>query len=74
MIRDRVMAGLGRARSSGKRLGRPRTTPFTLQRIRLALGEGRGVHETARLLTIVYMLRAKAYTIFLVALHIRDRH
>jgi hypothetical protein len=34
MIRDRVMAGLDRARSSGKRLGRPRTTPFTVQRIR----------------------------------------
>ena len=29
MIRDRVMAGLDRARSSGKRLGRPRTTPFS---------------------------------------------
>ena len=47
MIRDRVMAGLDRARSSGKRLGRPRTTPFQVQRIRLALDEGRGVRETA---------------------------
>ena len=37
MIRDRVMAGLDRARSSGKRLGRPRTTPFQVQHIRLAL-------------------------------------
>ena len=45
MIRDRVMAGLDRARSSGKRLGRPRTTPFQVQRIRAALGEGRGVRE-----------------------------
>src|SRR3979409_1913037 len=35
MVRDRVLAGLDRARSSGKRLGRPRTTMFTLQRIRL---------------------------------------
>jgi DNA invertase Pin-like site-specific DNA recombinase len=48
MIRDRVMAGLDRARSSAKRLGRPRTTPFQVQRIRLALEEGRGVRETAR--------------------------
>src|ERR1700693_1159275 len=40
MIRDRVLAGLDRARSSGKRLGRPRTTPFTVQRIRAALDEG----------------------------------
>ena len=52
MIRDRVLAGLDRARSSGKRLGRPRTTPFQMQRIRLALDEGRGVRETARLLKV----------------------
>ena len=52
MIRDRVMAGLDRARSSGKRLGRPRTTPFQVQRIRAALDEGRGVRETARLLKV----------------------
>ena len=52
MIRDRVMAGLDRARSSGKRLGRPRTTPFQVQRIRMALDEGRGVRETARLLKV----------------------
>jgi DNA invertase Pin-like site-specific DNA recombinase len=51
-IRDRVMAGLDRARSSGKRLGLPRTTPFQVQRIRLALDEGRGVRETARLLKV----------------------
>ena len=37
MIRDRVMAGLDRARSSGKRLGRPRMAPFKMDRIRAAL-------------------------------------
>jgi DNA invertase Pin-like site-specific DNA recombinase len=52
MIRDRVLAGLDRARSSGKRLGRPRTTPFKIDRIRAALDEGRGVRETARLLKV----------------------
>src|ERR1700719_4225565 len=52
MIRDRVMAGLDRARSSGKRLGRPRMTPFHVQRIRAVLDEGRGVRETARLLKV----------------------
>ena len=52
MIRDRVLAGLDRARAAGKRLGRPRTTPFQVQRIRLALDEGRGVRETARLLKV----------------------
>ena len=52
MIRDRVMAGLDRARSSGKRLGRPRTPPFKVQRICAALDEGHGVRETARLLKV----------------------
>jgi DNA invertase Pin-like site-specific DNA recombinase len=52
MIRDRVMAGLDRAKSSGKRLGRPPTTLFTVQRIRTSLDEGRGVRATARLLKI----------------------
>jgi DNA invertase Pin-like site-specific DNA recombinase len=52
MIRDRVVAGLDRARASGRRLGRPRMTPFTVQRIRAALDQGRGVRETARLLKV----------------------
>jgi DNA invertase Pin-like site-specific DNA recombinase len=52
MIRDRVIAGLDRARSTDKYLGRPPPTPFTVQRIRLALDEGRGVRETARLLKV----------------------
>ena len=52
MIRDRVLAGLHRARSSGKRLGRPPTKPYQVDQIRAALGEGRGVRETARLLKI----------------------
>ncbi len=52
MIRDRVMAGLDRARLSGKRLGRPPTAPYKMERIRRALDEGRGVRETARLLKV----------------------
>jgi DNA invertase Pin-like site-specific DNA recombinase len=52
MIRDRVMAGLDRARASGKRLGRPRTTPYTIRHIQAALNEGRGVREIARLLKV----------------------
>jgi DNA invertase Pin-like site-specific DNA recombinase len=52
MIRDRVMAGLARARSSGKRLGRPPTTQYKVERIRRALDEGHGVRETARLLKV----------------------
>jgi DNA invertase Pin-like site-specific DNA recombinase len=40
LVRDRVVAGLDRSRWSGKRLGRPRTTPFTVQRIRAELDQG----------------------------------
>jgi hypothetical protein len=49
---DPLAAGLCRARSAGKRLGRSKTTPFTVQRIRRALDEERGVRETARLLKV----------------------
>jgi DNA invertase Pin-like site-specific DNA recombinase len=52
MVKDRVMAGLNRARQAGKRLGRPPTTPYRMERIRRALDEGRGVRETARLLKV----------------------
>ena len=52
MIRDRVMAGLDRARAAGKRLGRPRTTPYQIGRIRAALDAGHGVRETARMLKV----------------------
>ena len=52
MIRDRVLAGLDRARSSAKWLGRPRTTPFKVQRILAVLDEGHGVRETARWLKV----------------------
>ena len=50
MIRDRVLAGLDRARSGGKRLGRPPISALKIERVRRALDEGRGVRETARLL------------------------
>jgi DNA invertase Pin-like site-specific DNA recombinase len=52
MIRDRVMAGLDRARSSNKRLGRPPMPPIRIDRIRQALADGRGVRETSRLLKV----------------------
>jgi DNA invertase Pin-like site-specific DNA recombinase len=48
MTRDSVLADLNHARASGKRLGRPRTTPFEIGRIRAALDEGLRVRETAR--------------------------
>jgi DNA invertase Pin-like site-specific DNA recombinase len=52
MVRDRVLAGLDRARSSNKRLGRPPMPPIRIERIRQAIADGRGVRETARLLKV----------------------
>lgn len=52
MVRERVSAGLARARAQGKRLGRPPTTPARLARVRALLDEGRGVREAARLLRV----------------------
>jgi DNA invertase Pin-like site-specific DNA recombinase len=52
MIRDRVMAGLDRARAANRRLGRPPMAKFRVERIRDTLAEGRGVRETARLLKV----------------------
>jgi DNA invertase Pin-like site-specific DNA recombinase len=52
MIRDRVMAGLHRARASNRRLGRPPMPEFKIERIRRAIADGRGVRETARLLKV----------------------
>ncbi len=48
MIRDRIHAGLSRARNQGKRLGRPRV-PYTTERaIRAARAEGKGILKIAR--------------------------
>jgi DNA invertase Pin-like site-specific DNA recombinase len=53
MIRDRVLAGLHRARTvDGKRLGRPPMSPIKIDRIKRALADGKGIRETARLLRV----------------------
>ncbi len=52
MIRDRVLAGLDRARAANRRLGRPPMPEARVERIRRALAEGRGVRETARMLKV----------------------
>jgi DNA invertase Pin-like site-specific DNA recombinase len=52
MIRDRVMAGLDRARSANKRLGRPPIPEFKVEKVRRALADGRGIRETARLVKV----------------------
>lgn len=49
MIRERVNAGLARARAEGKQLGRPRTTPEVEKRIQRALRVGgKGIQKIAR--------------------------
>ena len=40
MIRERVMAGLDRARSQGKRLGRPPVPPILIEKMKRMRGEG----------------------------------
>ena len=48
MMRDRLKAGLARARAQGKRLGRPPVPPEVEQAIRDARAEGKGMLKIAR--------------------------
>ena len=48
MIRERVMAGLDRARSQGKRLGRPPIPPITVDKIKRLRGEGLSLRKIAK--------------------------
>ncbi len=48
MIRDRVNAGLARARANGKALGRPRTEGNKETAIRLSLEQGMGILKAAK--------------------------
>ncbi len=52
MTRDRVLAGLERARAASRRLGRPPIADAKIERVRQALAEGKGIRETARLLRV----------------------
>jgi DNA invertase Pin-like site-specific DNA recombinase len=52
MIRERVKAGVERARAQGKTLGRPRTPAAIEERIRAARRQGKGIKRIARELGI----------------------
>ena len=52
MIRERVMAGLGRARAQGRRLGRPKVAAEVEASIRVVLASGKGIGSTARALGV----------------------
>ena len=49
MIRERVAAGLARAKAQGKRLGRPPVSGEVVERVRHRLAEGIGVKKVAKL-------------------------
>ena len=48
MIRERVLAGLNRARSQGKRLGRPPVPPLTVDKIKRLREEGLSLRKIAK--------------------------
>ncbi|BBL76265.1 recombinase family protein [Methylomagnum ishizawai] len=48
MIRDRVNAGLARAKATGKALGRPKTGEETEAAIQQSLAEGMGILKAAK--------------------------
>jgi DNA invertase Pin-like site-specific DNA recombinase len=48
MIRERVMAGLARAREQGKRLGRRPVAPLIVERIEKAAGDGLSMRAVAK--------------------------
>ena len=52
MIVERVKAGLSRARSQGKRLGRRPVSTDLVERIREELATGAGILKTAKLLSV----------------------
>ena len=52
MIRERVVAGLERAKAKGKRLGRPRVPAAIERKVRAARKRGMGIHAIARDLQI----------------------
>jgi DNA invertase Pin-like site-specific DNA recombinase len=52
MIRERVMAGLGRARAQGRTLGRPKVAAEVEASILTMLATGKGIGSTARALGV----------------------
>ena len=52
IIKERVNAGLARARTEGKRLGRPRVDAKTIEKVRAELSRGTGMLKTAKLLSV----------------------
>jgi DNA invertase Pin-like site-specific DNA recombinase len=60
LIRDRVLAGLRRARLQGRHLGRPRRHEVDAERARTLLAEGRSLRATARVLGVPHVAVSRA--------------
>jgi DNA invertase Pin-like site-specific DNA recombinase len=52
LIRDRVIAGIRRAKAQGRRIGRPRIHFVDVGKARALLAEGRSVRAVARILSV----------------------
>jgi DNA invertase Pin-like site-specific DNA recombinase len=60
LIRDRVLAGLRRARAEGQHLGRPRKHQVDVAHARTLLGQGLSLRATARALGVPHMAVRRA--------------
>jgi DNA invertase Pin-like site-specific DNA recombinase len=60
LIRDRVLAGLRRARAQGRRLGRPRTQHTDPDRARELLAKGLSLRAVARALRVHHTAVSRA--------------
>ncbi len=52
MTRERIMAGLARAKANRVQLGRPKVAAEIEERVRAQLAQGTGILKTARLLHV----------------------
>ena len=62
LIRDRVLAGLRRARAEGQYLGRPRKHQVDVDHARALLRQGLSLRATARALGVPHMAVRRALT------------
>src|SRR5438093_2116838 len=60
LIRERVLAGVGRARAQGRHLGRPRQPHVDAERARALIAEGRSLRAVARMLGTHHTVVARA--------------
>jgi DNA invertase Pin-like site-specific DNA recombinase len=52
ILRERIMAGLGRSKAQGKRSGRPPIDPTKVEQVKRELGRGMSINATAKKLKV----------------------